>query len=148
MNAKTEPHPDLVSEFIRKCGGQPEEAIAWAWDRWRELSPHLPAISDIHALLTIWRRNRWEQEEAERRAEDRRQMEEARARGELVDYPELVHEIKALVKRMPEPEHAQRLRNMRQVEMNFSSPPMFLTKEQIAERRAAEQEELRRYEPL
>ncbi len=56
LNAKSDPAPELIAEFDRKFSRESPEALAWAFDAWRERSPFFPAVSEIRGLLRDWRR--------------------------------------------------------------------------------------------
>jgi len=142
LNAKSEPPSELAAEFDKKFGALPQEAIQWIFSQWRDMSPFWPAISDLKELLRQWRN---EQEFLRQRAEAR-EIREARETGGLVEFTDIVSQLKTIAKAMPEPETSQRVRDMRRREVSAETPAVQLTAEQIKARRAAELAEIQRYE--
>jgi len=150
QNAKTEPTPELMAEFDRVFGQEPPEATDWVWPLWRAKSPFWPAICDIHALYADWRRGQREQTELRARQDERAKIEEARKRGELVEFSAIVKGLKKLVKKIPEPEPCHRVRVMRQHQVNACVPSIDsawarMSPEQKEARAEREREEIERY---
>lgn len=142
LNAKSEPPSELAAEFDKKFGALPPEAIQWIFSQWRDISPFWPPISALRELLGQWRN---EQEFLRQRAESR-ELREAREKGSLVEFADIVDQLKAIAKGMPEPETSKRVKDLRQREVNVAAPAVQLTAEQIKARRAAELAEIQRYE--
>jgi hypothetical protein len=109
-NAKTDLTTEQNREWLRLFGREPEEALQWAFRRWRARSRYMPAILDITDSLRDWHRNeRWMREER-RKSEERKQLEEARARGEIVEFGDVLKQMREILKTQPEPEHVKRQR--------------------------------------
>ncbi len=89
LNAKSEPETELAQEFTRVFGEEPTEAIEWAFCEWRKYSPFFPAISDIGGLLARWHREQCEEAAYWERIAERKRLEQARERGELIDFAEV-----------------------------------------------------------
>lgn len=142
LNAKSEPPSELAAEFDRIFGALPPEVIQWIFGRWRENSPFWPPICGLNELLRQWRN---EQELLRQRAESR-EIREARETGSLVEFSDIVGQLKTIAKSMPEPQTSQRVRDLRQREVNLSVPAIQLTAEQIKARRTAELAEIAKYE--
>jgi hypothetical protein len=151
-NAKTKPDEDLLVEFKRLFGNESPDATKWAWEAWRGKSLYWPAISEILTLYKDFHRGQREQAELIARQEEKRRLEEGRKRGEVVEFPTLVKELKLAAAVEAEP--ARRLRefdermaqaadSMRSVASALET--LHLTEEQIQARREKEREEMRRY---
>jgi hypothetical protein len=88
-NAKVDLPQELSKEWLRVFSVHPAEAIEAAFRKWREMSRFFPAISEMLELIQDWHRvKREEREEAERRHEKLR-TEQARARGELIEFADI-----------------------------------------------------------
>lgn len=103
LNAKTEPEPELVSEFSRVLSEEPHEAIQWAFREWRNRSGFFPALHEIRGLIARWHQDRWLETERLRQTRERRELDKARGRGELIDFADLKQQLAEVVsqKKMP-----------------------------------------------
>jgi hypothetical protein len=90
QNAKVEVGEDLVSELASEFTKEPPEAIEWAFRTWRNASPFMPAICDIHNLIQSWHRVKRQLEEEEQRRVEKLATAAARDRGEVVTWPEVL----------------------------------------------------------
>jgi len=88
-----------MGEFSKKFAGAPAEAIAYAFDKWRDSSPFFPAISDIRELIAEWRVQQGEAAASKRIAEEMRQEREAREKGETVGYADVLRKFGEIVNR-------------------------------------------------
>jgi hypothetical protein len=86
LNAKTEAASELVAEFDRVFWCQPRAAVQYAFRRWRDTSSFFPAISDIRELITAWHQVQADLKEARKRREERERIEQARKKGELIEF--------------------------------------------------------------
>lgn len=120
------------------------EALQWAFREHRKRSPYFPAISEIHGLLCEYRMK----ERHKRETEERQTLNQARERGELVDFTDIKKELLSIAQFPAEPTEHQRkqqaaIERLRRAEM---PPAVCLTAQQIAERREKEREEIIRYQ--
>lgn len=137
QNAKAEVEAYLVKEFYREFAHVAADVLEWTFREHRRRSPYFPAISEIHGLLCEYRimeRNRNDVAEAERQ---RQEIAQARKEGRLVEFSDIVKQLKEVAK-FPEAPSAARVR--RQAQM---LPTLPFTKEQIIARRDAELEEIK-----
>lgn len=104
----------LTAEFDRVFSRESPEAIQWAFQVWREASPFFPAISDVGKLLKEWHRKDQERAEAAAKREEKARIEEARERGELTDFADVVKQMREILNSQPEPEHMKREREFRE----------------------------------
>lgn len=111
-NAKVALEPRIGKEFLRVLAEFPPEAIEAAFRGWRDVSPFFPAISDIRELCMLWVRRTAEACEMEEQSRRRREVDAARERGELIEWPDVVKKfaevcarqpVPGFVKKMPEP---------------------------------------------
>lgn len=111
-NSKTVMEPRLSAEFLRVLSDFPAEAVEYAFRAWRDESPFFPSVSEIRGLCQAWVRRKSEERELQERAEQRKEVAEARERGELVEWVDVVRKFKEIsdaakpehfVKAMPEP---------------------------------------------
>jgi hypothetical protein len=112
-NAKATVDPMLVAEFDCVFSAEPADAIEWAFRTWRNKSAYFPAISEIRELLNDWHRGKREQAELKARQDEKRRLEEARKRGELVDFTDILKKFRETMDIQPEPEHVKREREFR-----------------------------------
>lgn len=145
LNSKSEPESELVSEFSRKFSNEPPEAIQAAFRAWRDISPFFPTIADIAELLFTWHRLKAEEYQAQQQAAEKQKITEAREKGELVEFTDILKQLDKTVGKMPEPPHIQRQRKSRPT-TSPTIPSVQLTKEQIDARREKEREEIKRAE--
>lgn len=146
QNSKSQPESNLVAEFSRKFSKEPTEAIQYAFRAWRDASPYFPAVSDILELLRTWHRMQAEEDRHRQQVEDNKRIADARARGELVDFSEILTKLNEAIGKIPEAPHVQRVRRMRERVAMQIVPPVHLTKEQIEARREKELAEIREAE--
>jgi hypothetical protein len=144
-NAKTALTPELNKEWLRVLSSHPAEAIEAAFRKWREVSPFFPTISEVLDLVEAWHCARREDREAREREQERLQTEQARARGELIDFTDikdLCRKVAAQVQG-PVPQFEQMAKPMDrpQVKRADLAPPE-LTPEKKAELRRQLDEEL------
>lgn len=135
LNAKSEPESELVAEFDRSFSSEPTEALEWAFKAWRDKSQFFPAISDIRQLLKDWHRGEREQQAIRDSLRDRMATEEARAAGMVPDLKDVVEQLREIAK-MPEPVFMQRQRKFEQraATVNYATPAIVMTPEQIMKR--------------
>lgn len=143
-NSKTIVEPRLSGEFLRVLAEFPAGAVEAAFRGWRDVSPFFPAISDIRDLAQLWVKRKREACEQERQAEERKQAESARERGELIDFSDILRKLNDTVGKMPEPPHIRRERKVRERAVVATAPAVQMTQEQIEARREAEQAEIQR----
>lgn len=143
-NSKTVLEPRIGAEFVRVLGNFPAPAIEAAFRGWRDVSPYFPAVSDIRALCLLWIKRTAEAEEYGCQVNERKQTDAARERGELVNFADIVKQLKTQTHAMPESEHEKRNRHLRA--LNEIVPAVYMTPEEIAARREREQAEIKRYE--
>jgi len=84
-NSKSELTDDVNAEWLRVLSKHPAEAIESAFRGWRDVSPFMPAISEILSLIAVW----YQAMEAAERVKERECMAQARARGELIDFADI-----------------------------------------------------------
>lgn len=94
LNAKTEPEPELVAEFSRVLSEEPHESIQWAFREWRSGSQYFPAVNQICVLIARWHSARYQETELLREKRERRELDAARSRGELVDFADLKRQLR------------------------------------------------------
>jgi hypothetical protein len=110
-NAKVTLVADLNEEFLRVLSEFPAEAVEVAFRGWRDVSPYFPAISDIRELCLLWVRRQAEAREEADRKRRREEIEAARGRGELIEWPDVVKQFADICtrtggdveKKIPEP---------------------------------------------
>jgi hypothetical protein len=90
QNAKTELNSALSEEWMEEFEKHPPEAIEWAFKTWRRGSPFMPAISEIGDLLQSWYRMKRQLEEEEKARLEKQALSDARERGEVVTWPEVL----------------------------------------------------------
>lgn len=136
-----------MAEFDREFSSEPPEALEWAFKAWRRDSPFFPAISEICKLLAGWHREKREAVEADKRRAEREAIEQARKEGKLLDFVDVVQQVKQVLEATPEPEHMKRLREFRQrlERASLAVGTLHLSEDQIAARREKEREECERY---
>lgn len=146
LNAKSDPAPELVAEFDRKFSRESPEALAWAFDVWRDQSPFFPSIAEIRKLLMDWRRGQREQMELKTKLDEEFLLEERRRQGQVPDFPQVLQQLKAVVDAV-QPEHMEREKQFRQRMLRAAQivPTLDLTEEQIRARREKEKAEIARY---
>jgi hypothetical protein len=158
LNSKTDMEPELAAEFARVFSSQLPESLAYAFACWREISRFMPAISDIHALLKDWYRNKaelvwpscgecingWKMIDGRavrcknthpRSQAAKEELEAARSRGELMDFATLMSDLAHLAQ-VPTPPTAQRQRfkhAMERVRRAEAPPGIILTPAQLME---------------
>jgi|HubBroStandDraft_5_1064220.scaffolds.fasta_scaffold42549_2 hypothetical protein len=88
----------MDSEF----SAAPPEAIEWAFRSWRKTSPYMPAICEIHELLLTWHRLKRELNQEEKARLDKAATEDARERGELIDFCDVVARFAEITARTSE----------------------------------------------
>ena len=148
-NAKIQLDPLLASEFDRVFGGEPVEALRWAWGVWRARSPFFPAICDVISLLKDFHRGERERQEEAARRQERQLLEEGRRKGLVPEFAETVRELHAVLANIgEEPEHVARMRRFREriARASVAIGTLQLSDEQIEARRTREREEIRRYQ--
>jgi hypothetical protein len=145
LNAKVVPEGPLVAEFARVLEKYPPTAIESAFRRWRYSSQYFPTVSEVLDLIQAWQRAEREEREAEERKQEKLRTEQARARGELVDFADvrdLCRKVAAKVQG-PVPSVEQMVKPMVGPKAKRSSPlPPELTPERKAELRRQLDEEL------
>ncbi len=112
-NAKATVDSLLSAEFDRVFSGEAPEAIEWAFRVWRDEAPFFPTILDIRQLLASWHRKQREQADAKTKRQEKAEIEEMRKRGELVDFADIVKQMRETLNSQPEPEHMRREREFR-----------------------------------
>jgi hypothetical protein len=144
LNAKTDLDEFLVTEFSRALLDLPAEAIQASFRAWRNISQFFPAICDIRQGALVYMRTQAEIREEQERAKRRKDEEQARSTGELVDFADIKQRLADIAAKveMPEP---RKMRFSAAVTTREIPPALPLTKEQIEARRAAEQGEIERY---
>jgi len=145
-NCKTILEPRLSAEFLRALSEFSAEAVESAFRGWRDVSPYFPAISDIRELCVVWCREKNAQEEAVRRAEEKKAMDEGRACGELIDFADIQRQLARVADGCAIPEPEKRRRQWNRERPQGAPPALHLTREQIEARKAAELAEIKRYE--
>jgi hypothetical protein len=147
LNSKSEPDSELTREFLRVFWNEPPSALEWAFRKWREESPYFPAISELRKLLDGWHRNQREQEEGEALRREKEAVEQARSEGNVVEFANLVKDLREILDAQGEPEHERRLRefNERMLHAGLATVTLHLTPDEIAARREKELEEIRKY---
>lgn len=93
LNSKAEPDESLTKEFSRMLASEPHEAIQWAFREWRDHSPYFPAVSEIKTLVTRWHQARYHETEERRRKRERKELDAARGRGELLEFADLKKQL-------------------------------------------------------
>lgn len=91
--------PRLNAEFARALSEFPAEAIESAFRNWRDISPFFPAISEIRELCLLWVRRTAEAREEAEQAQRRRELEAARERGELIEWPDMLKKFSEICER-------------------------------------------------
>jgi hypothetical protein len=71
-------------------------------------------------------------------------MAAARAKGELVEFSDIVKKFTETAAKMPEPATTARIRELRQRDVNLEVPTITLTEKQIEARKQREREEIER----
>jgi hypothetical protein len=145
LNSKSEPADDLEAEILRKFHREDPEAIEWVFDAWREQSPFFPSISDIRKLLFDYRRGVREQEELKARMDEKLLLEERRQQGQVVEYGEVLKQLREIAAKVPElpvrkPQMSSRMIGLMQI-----APTLNLSEDQIRARRERERAECERY---
>jgi hypothetical protein len=112
-NAKATVDSLLSAEFDRVFSNEAPEAIEWAFRVWRDESPFFPTILDIRKLLASWHRKQREQADTKAKRQEKAEIEEMRKRGELVDFADIVKQMRETLNSQPEPEHLRREREFR-----------------------------------
>lgn len=122
---------ELTAEFDRVFSSESAEAIAYAFSRWRDISQFVPTIADVRLLIRSWKLD----QESLKYAAERKQWEVERAKGNVVDFSELVKKIKtiALVPRPVPPGRENFNRAVEKARAVELSPAIVLTKEQLLE---------------
>ena len=150
LNAKSELEPELVSEFAREFDSEPPEAIAWVFQEQRKLSNFFPSIRDIGLLLNRWHKRTWMEQDMKQRLEEQRRIKQARADGKLLDFSEVMQELRASVRAMPQPARPGRGQYRPTLNPPILPPGIKLTQVQLMElakkcneRRAEFEEEIR-----
>lgn len=145
VNAKAEADEFIDHEFRRVFARHTTEAIEWAFQQWREVSPYFPTVAEILELVREWYRRKAEAEREAEAAAEKKKLEEARGRGELIDFAELKQQVADIAAgaRIPPPPGMPKRFNPA-ITTNWSSPAIPMTREQIAARRDAERAEIRR----
>ena len=148
-NSKCVPDAFLIAEFSRVFERESPEAIQWAFRAWRDESPYFQAVTDIRGLVAEFHRGQRAQAEMRERREEKLRLEEARQKGELLDFAELRKQLAKITERckMPENEHSRRQHfGLRRDPADSPMiPAVHLTAEEIAARRDTERAEIRRY---
>jgi hypothetical protein len=98
-NAKTVIEPRIGKEFLRALADLPAEAIEAGFRAWRDESPFFPAISDIRQHALLWLRRHREEQAEEAQARRRQEEAEARERGELIQWPDVLKKFNDIVSR-------------------------------------------------
>jgi hypothetical protein len=88
-NAKIELTPELSREWLRVLSKHPLEAIEEAFRSWRDRSSFFPAISEIQDLIRVWDASKREEQEAKEHEQERIRTEQARGRGDLIEFADL-----------------------------------------------------------
>jgi hypothetical protein len=147
LNAKSDPSPELIAEFDRLFGKESPEALEWAFKAWRDQSPFFPPICEIRKLVREFQHGEREQRQLRAQMDERFLLEEARKRGELLEFGEVVQQLKDFVSKMPEPEHAKREKRFQQKMASVTQivPSLNLSADQIATRRDKERAECEQY---
>jgi hypothetical protein len=99
LNAKVTLNEDLNEEFLRVLSRFSVGAIQAAFRGWRDVSGFFPPISDIRELCLLWERRQAEIREEEERRQRREQVEQARARGEILEWPDVIKKFNDIVSR-------------------------------------------------
>lgn len=147
-NSKTVLEPRLGAEFVRALVEFPAEAIEAAFRGWRDVSPYFPAISQIRELAQAWVKRQKEIADDNAALAEKQKIDTARQNGQLVDFADIKTELLSIAQFPVKTTERQRkqkvaIERLRRAEMPRA---VQLTKQQIEDRRAAEQEEIRRYE--
>ncbi len=145
-DSKSEPDVRLNGEFLREFAKEKPDVIQWAFRTHRRESQFFPSINEITVLIGLRRRELWEASEAERRQQEKSELDQARAEGKLVDISDLRQMIADTVKRMPETPADIKHNRLQEAEVRIETPPLPLTAEQIAARREQERAEIKRYQ--
>ena len=144
-NAKVELTPELSKEWLRVLSVHPAESIETAFRRWREGSRFFPAISEILELIQDWHRVRREEREEEEHRQEKLRTEQARARGELIEFADIRDLCRKVAARVggPVPQIEQMAKAMETPKAARSNSPIpELTPERKAELRRQLDEEL------
>lgn len=147
LNVKSEPESELVAEFDRRFSKEPAVALAWAFEAWRDESRFFPAVADIRKLLRDWHRGQRERKELEEKLDQQFRLDQARQRGEILSYPELLKLLREDATKMAEPEHVTRMKKFRTRMSGITQiiPSLHLSEEQIKARREKDRAECERY---
>lgn len=92
-NAKIVPGAEISEEFLRVLSNFPAEAVEAAFRGWRDVSPFFPAVCDIRELANLWVRRKAEEREYAEQAQRREELEAARERGELIEWPQVLEKF-------------------------------------------------------
>lgn len=90
---------DLNEEWLRVLSKFPSEAIESAFRAWRDVSPFFPAISEIRELCQGWVRIDAEVREEKERKVRQAEIEQARERGQLIEWPDVIKKFNDVVSR-------------------------------------------------
>jgi hypothetical protein len=110
INSKSEPNEDLEAEILRRFHLEPPDAIRWTFETWRDDSQWFPAVSDVRKLFDRWHREKREAAEIEAKRREKEAIEQARREGKLLDFADVVKQMRETLNIQPEPEHVRRQR--------------------------------------
>lgn len=92
-NAKIALSTELNEEFLRVLSDYPAEAVEAAFRGWRDVSQYFPPICDIRELANLWVRRKAEEREYAEQSQRREELEAARERGELIEWPHVLEKF-------------------------------------------------------
>jgi hypothetical protein len=145
LNAKAEPESELVLEFDREFAREDPEILQSAFRSHRRESKFFPTVSEIGDLIRAEKRYRREAAEAKQQRQERIQLEQARAAGNLVDFVDVRKLVADTIKRMPDPPALAKWHREKERQVTVEIPAVRLTPDQIAARRDVERAEIERY---
>lgn len=152
LNAKSQPEPELISEFDRVFSQYDASALEWAFTAWRRQSQFFPPICEILKLLRDWKRGQEEQRAIRARLHEKFVLEEGRKQGQVPEFHEVLETMAKLCEQMTMPEAVKKLRDYearsRQRARNIPLVAQHMTPDQRAARFDAERAEIERYEAI